>query len=185
MRIPPKRKFWITVAVASLSAVAMAAVALLAVRLIAANWALIASSERERMAIERGRDDAAAVGRALELLRAETDEIKAGFADPKSPLPFIETIEELGKRSGLKVDLALGSGSGSGAGGYMLRAEGSFRGIFAFLGHLEALPFLAELGNAEIVRVSGGDQEAPSKGSSKAPPEPLLRLALSLGIVTP
>ena len=177
--------FWITVAAAAAGAAVMAVLAFLAVRSVAAHWALIASAERERAAIERGRGDAEAVRRAIELLKAETGIIRAGFADPKSPLPFIEAIEELGRRSGLKVDLALGSGSGSGAGGYLLRAEGSFREIFSFLGHLESLPFLAELGNAEIVRLGGGEAEAPSKKSSKAPPEPLLRLTLGLGIVTP
>jgi len=60
---------------------------------------------------------------------------------------------------------------GSGAGGYLLRAEGSFREIFAFLGHLESLPFLAELGKNDVamtnLKVVAVDNLAVSYASSE------------------
>ncbi len=177
MTISAARKFWLALAL-SLGVVAgVLALVAYGVGYLRTSWEVLGGARREIAILERRDEDLRAALETLARLESEQAIIAAGFSNPADPLPFIELIEELGRRSGVRAELTVApSASGRGGGEwYMLLAEGKFSAVMAFSKNLESLPFLAEFGNVELRRVSGilGPTE-------KERPESALRLSIMM-----
>lgn len=162
---PGERKFWIAVSAATAVVLALALAALLAVRAIYADWRLHAEAGRELARLEGKRGAVLAASSARRRLGEEERLIRSSFVNPADPLPFIEAVEALGRRFGLKVELAVGS-QGSGGSAYLVRTRGSFRQVMPFFQKLESFPFLISIGDSEM-RVG---EEAALSGSLKSDP---------------
>lgn len=139
-----------------------------AVKYAKTNWRVLAESRRELIRLEKRRAAISEAGRTFPDLERERGIIRGAFVDPLQPLPLIESIEALGRRDGVRTELALASTpEGRRGEEYVLSAQGSFRDIAPFLAHLEFLPFLVEIRDAEFERI------AQAVASKNPPPAPI------------
>lgn len=175
------RRFWVTAGVSAAAVVAAAAVAILLLGAVGRSATALATARRDLTMLEARRVEISAAAAAFEQLGAERAAIAASFASPSDPLPFIERVENLGRRFGLKVELALAPGAGGAEGrDYAMRTAGSFRSVTSFFRSLESFPFLIEIGDAEFRRA---EAVAPSGRAGRA--EPGVELDVSIRTVAP
>lgn len=167
LTISSRQRFWI-LSLAMVGAVSVAvSVNVFVMQKIKHDWEILNTSRSQFEISERERENLGTASRSLNELSSERSLILATIADPADPLPMIEAIEDLGRRMGVKVTLAL-SGTELPQ-RYSLDVEGLFPDAFLFLRHLESLPFLIELGDVDISRLGalvfgGKPEEAPSSG---------------------
>lgn len=147
------------------------------------------SSERAelRTAISAARFEAdrqTKASRVQGALRAEKDaiaELKSLFLGSSNIIPFVETIESLGKA--LPVGLSLGSvtlSPGKDALSARLTAHGSFAELYRMLAIIEALPWKTVVGDTQLSYGGGGDSgglQTIAKGKADLP-----RWSLSVAI---
>jgi len=180
-----QRKFLVVTLVAITVAVGVGAACVAAVGMALRQRTKLAEVRREGARLEEERAAVSAATRMLEAIARERELLAASFVDAAEPLPFIEAIEGLGRRAGVKVELALASGgSGGRADAYTVRASGSYPAVMAFLKHLESLPFLVDFGDVEI---RGGGAPAAREAAAGAPrpsSEPRANLVLNLKIIS-
>lgn len=171
------RKFLWSVLTAATAVGVMATAGFLGLRMIRHNWEGFALARAELDSLEQRRAASAAAAQLLKKLEPERAVINESFADPAAPLPFIETIEELGRHFGVAVELAIASGeSRTAAAAYLLSAEGSFEGVMSFLKNLELLPFHTSLTAVELREIGT---------SAKETTKPVLRLGTTIQMVMP
>ncbi len=171
------RQFWWTLAIATTVVGVMGAVGFLGTRMLRQDWQELALARAELASLERERSSLARAAELFEKLKPERTVLEASFADPTAPLPFIETIEELGRRFGVAVELAIASGeSRAAAKNYLLSAEGSFGGVMSFLKNLEFLPFHTDVVTVELRGIPRGTEQDSGL---------VLRLNVAIQIVTP
>lgn len=164
MRFTPNaRTFWIT-AGATLALLALvSSLAFLAVRYVRERSVVLAEAHRELARLEARRRELVAAERILELRSGELAQIERAFADPSAPLPFIEGIEDLGRRVGVRVELKLGDAPAGGrSSAYVVEARGAFRNVLTFLERMESLPFLTRIRAVEFRRSERPDPESPA-----------------------
>ncbi|RJQ37559.1 hypothetical protein C4552_00800 [Candidatus Parcubacteria bacterium] len=155
--IRTQQQFWIVAAAMGLVALGAIIAFVFAVQYVLQEWDVLAAARAGLggdEAVRRG------VGVANDLLVQNANDLavlESSFADPKNPLPFIESIEALGRRLGVRAELTLTSGSDTLADRYQINADGEFIRVMAFLRSLEALPFLIVLGDVTISRAGTGD----------------------------
>lgn len=172
------RKFWFAVALIFFIVGGFGVLGMVGLRTVRLNAKVLAEARKELAVLELERKEIFAAERVIERLEREQSFIAASFANPADPLPFIQALEGLGRRSGLKLDLALASGVGPARSeAYVLSTTGTFPAIVSFFKSLESLPFLIQVGNAELVQVDAGVTQAKSG--------PLVRLAVTIRIITP
>ncbi|MBI4132880.1 MAG: hypothetical protein HY473_02240 [Candidatus Sungbacteria bacterium] len=175
MKMSSRRKFWLlTLLVAVLLAFALGA-GIAGVEYVRRAWWELAASRAEIERLAGEREAVTAAGRALVELSEDEALIRASFATPADALPFIESIEGLGRRSGVRAELSIAGGKGDPE-EYSLAATGPFRSVFMFFKHLESLPFLTQLSNAELQR---------SESMRSDSTEPTVRFTVTVRIVTP
>lgn len=148
-----------------------------AVKYAETNWRVLAESRRELIRLEKRRAAISEAGRTFPDLERERGIIQGAFVDPLQPLPLIESIEALGRRDRVKTELALASTpEGRRGEEYALSAQGSFRDIMPFLAHLESLPFLVEIRDAEFERIA-------QAAASKNPPPASIAMSATIRII--
>lgn len=168
------QRFWVVTSCMSVGLLVAIAANIFITRTITRDWSVLSFSRREFEVSEEQRDVLAEAVRLLEELGPDRDRIRGSFADPSNPLPLIEAIENLGRRLGVRLKLALVGSDG--LPGYTVTAEGTFPEVLQFLERLESLPFLVQFGDVRIVR-SGELQ----KGGEVNPKEqPTIRSLVSL-----
>lgn len=173
-------KFWLTVFTALAVLAALSALAVFELRYVRVSWEVLSSGRRELSDFERESGNLTAAAGALERLAPEQELLRSSFADPQEPLAFIESIESLGRRFGLKLELSLAGGQGGDSvQAYAVTAAGTFRPAMSFFRNLESLPFLIELGDAEMRLFEGVMDETAKKKS-----EPLVRLNIIIRPLT-
>ena len=181
--MPPtlRRRFWFSTAIASAAVLAVAALGGYGVAYVRRSAQVLVEAKRDLGALEKRRNEIDAAVAALKRLDREARLIQGAFPSPADPLPFIERIEGLGRRAGVRVDLALAPGTGGALGEeYVLKANGSFRRVMSFFQNLEALPFLVTFGDATLRAGAGA---APA--GVKQPPEPAIELIVAPRMVRP
>ncbi len=152
-------------------------------RTITHDWYILSSSRREFETSEKQRNVLAEAVRSLELLTPERDLIRTSFTDPANPLPLIETIENLGRRLGVRVNLALVGSEGSPS--YAVTAEGTFPEVLQFLDRLESLPFLVQFGDVRIVRGGGLRKSSEVDPEETQVSRSLVSLTTTVRTITP
>lgn len=141
--------FWSVAAAAILAAAAGAGAYAYAL------WHTLESSRDLSEILEKRSELAEArqsIGKTNQLLRElepASQIIRASFVDPQNPLPFIESLERLGARTGVTMTIAL-AGSGAAPERYSVSAAGSFPNVMAFLKALEATPYETALETADL-----------------------------------
>lgn len=174
-------KFWLAVFAALAVLAAFSALAVFELRYIRLSWEVLSSARREFSDLEKRRGNLTEAAEALGRLEPQRQLLRSGFAVPDQPLPFIESVESLGRRFGLKTELSLAGGPGEGGvQTYSVSAVGTFRQAMSFLRNLESLPFLIEPGDAEMRLFEGVIDETAGKKS-----ESLVRLDIIIRPLTP
>lgn len=160
LHLPPgKKRFWTAAALAATAVAGMAALEVSGLAIVRRDARVLAGARRELALREEQQRDLIAAGRILNRLEPERSLLATSFADPAEPLAFIETIERLARRFGGRVELRL-TGEENRADAYDIVLDGPFPGALAFLEHLESLPYLVELGEADLRRGEGAGREA-------------------------
>jgi Tfp pilus assembly protein PilO len=171
--ISAAQRFWIVAFLATAAVLAAGLVAFTALAYVKRTETALAHAWADLARLEERRHAIRAASALLTRLGREEEIIRSAFADPADPLALIESVEGIGRRSELKVELALASGSAGASGrGYTVSVSGPYHRVMAFLQHLEALPFLIAVGDIEIRLAEVGSQ-------------PAVRLAATFTIVTP
>jgi len=148
------RQFWIFLALAGIVVGAVMFLYVFGVSFIARDWTLLAEARADLVRAEAIRRNLNGAEQKRAALEPEIGVIQASFADPKNPLPFIEAVEFLGRRLGVKAELTLtSSGSADQADAYLVAVSGSFPKVAMFLNLFEVFPFLVTMGDAEITRI--------------------------------
>lgn len=172
------RSFWISFAAAAILVAAAGGLYLYGIFSIARDWTFLSGARADLASTELARRNLGVAERELAALAPELGAIEASFADPKNPLPFIEAVEALGRRLGVKAELTLASSaSASQADAYLIAVSGSFPRAAMFLKLFEAFPFLVTFGDAEITR-TGVITETEHPSSDQ------VRLSLAVKILT-
>ena len=171
-----RQKFW--VAVAGIGAVVAIGIGanVFGVRSIQRDWTVSADAWRRLTTLEQVEREAVDAERVFAGLAHERALIDAGYADPTNPLPFIETIEGLGRRVGVTVEISLAGGTGD----YALRVAGPYRSAITFLQTIEYLPFFIQMGDVKISRASAQPTTTGAKQS-----EPSIEIVFKVRIVEP
>lgn len=146
------------------------------VNLILSNWTELNEARQKTAALEAARNEIFAANRGADALAKEKELIQTSFANPASPLSFIESIEGLGRATGVEVALSLAGGEGGAAGTtYQLLATGNSAAVLAFLERLESFPFLVEIVDPDFSR-----PDVPEGGKLSTVPA---RLALTIRMI--
>lgn len=183
MSVAPRQYLWLSTAAVSAAVLIAAAAGIYGVRYVTTSWQILANARSELALLEARRSEIDTATSALDGLARQTELLEKAFADPADPLPFIEAIETLGRRSDVIVNLELAPGSGGAAGEeYVLKAEGSFSQVAAFFQNLEALPFLIETGDASL---EAGSSAPGTTGKGKPPPASPVELTITIRVVHP
>lgn len=180
----PVKRFWLVAALMTGGIFVAIAANVFAVRSIIANWRTLSISQRDLAASEAERARISGDARSLATLSREQSAIEDAIVDPANPLPFIETIEELGRRLGVRSNLAIANGTGAKPDSFEVTADGPFLNVYSFLQGLESLPFLVEFGDVELRRIGGGLAEVASRPDG-ALSSATVRLTVLLHIVKP
>lgn len=174
------QRFWIAAFLAFAVVLALGLVAFAALAYVRRTEAALAQAQAELARLEASRGAINAAVALLSRLNREEELIRSAFADPADPLALIERVEDTGRRSGVKVELALVAGSAGAAGrSYTASASGPYRQVMAFLGHLETLPFLIAVGDIEIRLAESASQEREPLQT------PAVRLAATFTAIAP
>ena len=115
--------------------------------------------EKQHKAISEAASD-------IQSLEPELKFINSSFVNSASPLPFIESIESLGRKTGVEVELSLISGPDN-TQSYTLAATGEFRKTMSFFKNLELLPFWFELQDSGINAISEKEKEKNEASKSE------------------
>lgn len=169
------RKFWLALLLTFMVYGAAFAAGIFGLGYIRANWQVLTSARRELAELEKRHQKIVAAAAALERLQSERELISSSLVNPAEPLLFIEKIEALGRRSGVKVELSLASGPAGGSQNYILSANGTFRKVMSFFRNLESLPFLTDFGDVEMRLV-----ESIENHGTPGRPESLVRLVITI-----
>lgn len=173
---PGKKRFWVVTALAGAAVVAMIGLDGWGFAAVRRDQRVLAAVRRELAIREEQQKAVVSAGRALKRLNTERALIESSFADPAEPLEFIETIERLARRLGLRAELQFAGESGAGADAYDVSVEGPFSKVFAFFQRLESLPYLVKLDEVDLAR-SGGASGGGGRG------ETVVRLGVHLRLV--
>lgn len=161
------RQFWIFLVAATILVGAAASLYLYGIFFIVHDWALLSEARRDLANAEVAQRNLNGAEQKLAVLGPEVAVMRASFADPQDPLPFIETVELLGRRLGVKTELTLASPASVGqADTYLVVVSGPFPKVATFLKFLEAFPFLVTLGDAEITRTGAITEISAPSGDS-------------------
>ena len=179
MAAPYVKTFWFMAGGALVAVVLASGLGFGMIRYIQSKEETLRGLEAELALLEEQRSGAFAAAKVLGAVERDRTVIEASVADPAQPLPFIESIEGLAKRSGVRLELGVAAGQGQArAAEYSLAVDGPFQSVVAFLRDLELLPFLIELRGAELNRL-GASPAGPAGG------EALVRLTTAILIVEP
>lgn len=170
-------KFWILFFALAVTVALLAAATLWGMRFVYASREKLVQAQRELNILVKKREGVVSVLPLLTNLGDEQTTLESAFVDPNNPLPFFESIEDLGRRTGVKVVLRQTSAAG---GEYAVAAAGVFHQVFSFLKRLETMPFLISSGDAEINAVSM--LAAPDR---KSPAEPIVELKITVSTLKP
>ena len=162
---PGKKRFWVVTAVTAAVVAGMIGLELFLLAAVRRDARVLAAVRRELAIREEQQKAVVSAGRVLGRLDTERALIETSFADPAEPLEFIETIERLARRLGLRVEFQLAGERGQGADAYNVSVEGPFSEVFAFFQHLESPPYLVELDEVDLAR-SGGASGGGGLGSA-------------------
>lgn len=173
-------KFWTTVASATLAVLAFFGIYLFGVYYVYENWGLAAEARQKLSDLEKRRSEASAAGHVLENLASQRRLIESSFIDTTNPLPLFESIENLGRRFGVSVKLDQVSAPAKDVDEYLISASGKFGAVSSVIKGLESLPFLVELGSAEIA-----NRGSAFTTEGKAVSEPIVDLKMRLRTVAP
>ena len=154
--IRSKQQFLIAAAAMGLAALTAVIAFGFAVRYTLREWDVLAEARGELAGDEAVRRGVGQANAALDGIAAERALLESSFANPDDLLPFIESIEALARRIGVRAELALTSGGNQPMDKYQINIEGEFRQVMLFLRTLESLPFLTTLGDTEISRTNPG-----------------------------
>lgn len=177
-RLGQPARFWIASALSAAIVFAALGLAIAAIRAVDSNNRVLETARRDLALLERRRSEYLSSRTALDHLAGERDLIRGAFPDPAAPLPFIETIEALGRRYGLRIELAFAQTAERMDGtAFLVTASGPFAGVMPFFGQLESLPFLAELRSAELHLAAGT--------SGKPGETPPVALTATIVMITP
>lgn len=148
-----KKAFFITSAAILAILLTLAWGSLRAVRFLKKNAAILATARQElassgerREALRRERSRRAVLERTRE-------ELKTFFVNQEDPLPFIEAVEALARRSGVGIELALVTQGAEreSAMTYSITASGSYQPLMRFLNAFEQLPYAARIAELRFV----------------------------------
>lgn len=172
------RQFWIVATVATLLVAAAAGVYAYGVRWIVRDWAILSAARADLERSEAARRALGAAERRIAAREQDIATIETSIADPANPLPFIEAVEGLGRRLGVKVELTLASPASAGeADAYLITASGPFPKVATFLERFGSFPFLVTTGDAEIIRTGAAGAGVPLSDE--------VRLSLAVKILRP
>lgn len=147
-------QFWGLSVVAVVALSAAAGMYIYAITFITGDWGILSGARAELESAEAIRRNLSGAERNLVAWEPEINDLKASFADPEAPLPFIEAIEGLGRRLDVKTELTLASAGASGkADSYRIVASGPFLRVATFFKLLESFPFLITIGDMEFTRL--------------------------------
>lgn len=176
-----EKLFWV---VLGLAAVAVAGVVLLTVTTvwyIQSSWEVLAAAHRDFAGLEQKQNEIITAEQALAGLARERELIRASFVDPAHPLPFIESIEGLGRRLGVEVELAVVPGREElGGQEYTLTARGSLAGTASLLRSLESLPFLIHFGDIALTTAGAAPATVTGEKQGKKVVAPEVELTLTI-----
>lgn len=159
------RQFWGLFIIAVVILGGAAGAYLYAITFIVDDWGLLSGARAKLESAEAARRNLSGAERKLVILDPEINDLKASFADPEAPLPFIEAVEGLGRRLGVKTELTLAATGANGrADNYRVVASGPFLRVATFFRLLESFPFLITIGDIEFTRL--GTISALSDASS-------------------
>lgn len=179
MAAPYVKTFWFMSGGALVAVVLASGLGFGMIRYIQSKEKTLRGLESELALLEEQRSGAHVAAKILGTIERERIVIEASVADPAQPLPFIESIEGLAKRSGVRLELGVAAGQGQArAAEYSLAVDGPFQSVVAFLRDLELSPFLSELRGAELNRMSASPA-GPTGG------EALVRLTTVIRIIEP
>lgn len=174
-----KHQFWFLLAFALVAVGGVAALYGYGISLIAHDWAVLSGAQADLLGAELARRNLNGAEQRIAALAAEISTVETGFADPETPLPFIEAIEGLGRRLGVKTELTLSSSGTAGkAEQYRVTVSGPFPRVAALVRMLGAFPFLISTGDAELTR-SGAITEIDDSSSDN------VRLSVVVKIMLP
>lgn len=175
-RLTPFIKLVVASTVCFLFLVGGVSVAILTLGSVRSSWQVLGQAHAELAALEHIRARTAANFEELETLRLEMASIESVYVNSENPLPFIEAIESLGTRTGVKVELSIAQGAGGEGENYRLSAAGSFHSTMTFFKTLESLPFIVEFGDISLRRTDG----SVSSGSAEKISGTATRLELAI-----
>jgi len=146
---------------------------------IARDWMFLAGARADLANAEVVRRNLNGAEQRIAALAPEVAATRASFADPQDPLPFIEAVELLGRRLGVKVELTLASAAAADpADAYRVAVSGPFPQVAAFLRMLGSFPFLITTGDVELKRTGAiTEMSDPSRDS--------VRLSVAMKFVLP
>lgn len=127
-------------------------------RYVIMNWRILNAARQELYNLEKQHKEISEAADGIQRLEPELKFINSSFVNPVEPLPFIESIESLGRKTGVEVELSLISGPDN-TQNYMLAATGEFNKTMAFFKNLELLPFWFELQDSGISAISEKEKE--------------------------
>ena len=170
-----KSGFWVAFILTAAAVASAIGTGAFGARYVVANWRILNAARQELYNLEKQHKEISDAAIAMRRLEPEFKFINSSFVDPASPLPFIESMEALGRKTGVEVELSLSAGPDN-TQNYTLTAAGEFRQIMSFFKNLELLPFWFELQDSEISAVAKKDEN----GNKTAKPKSSVRLNILL-----
>lgn len=161
-----KSKFLVVVILTAATVASALGAAAFGARYAIINWRILSSARRELYDLEKRHRAISEAAGDMRRLEPELKFINSILVNPVEPLPFIESIESLGRKTGVEVELSLISGPDN-TQNYMLAATGEFSKIMSFFKNLESLPFWFELQDSGISAISEKEKEKSPAAKSE------------------
>ena len=179
MKFSARQRFWTSLGFFAAGLMLLAGVEFFMLREVLTDWTILSQARRDVANAEERRKELSSSVRYIGEHQDEYRAIRSSIVDPGNPLPFIESLEDLGRRYGIRTSIALASPTGK-TSAFDVTVEGAFDRISAFIRTLESIPFAVEFGDFST-EVSSS--RAKSSGAADSGPV-TVRTVMSLTTVS-